>query len=241
MKTLLCILCIAMPTLSFAVEKCQKEVSPSETLYYQINKVLVSPTDSFGRVNISIYKDIISKNNFGEAQSPLEYYQILKSKTETTKMWGMFIVATSSNVGAEQVVIDHKNENLDAQKAKLNALIENSIQHSNSEDKNILYLRNKDGEVSAIDFRLPMSANPVYSSSKDGEVRSFSYEGSGYNLIAPLPINKSLADALSKDKYELEECNESIYTQVKAKDLKFGELVIGKMYESKTVSSGISK
>ena len=86
-----------------------------------------------------------------------------------------------------------------------------------------------------------MSANPIYSSSKDGEVRSFSYERSGYNLIAPLPINKSLAEALSKEKYELEECNENIYTQVKSKDLKLGEHVIGKVFESQTVSSGISK
>ena len=235
MKTLLCILCI-FPSISFA-QNCDKTVSPSETLYYQINKVLVSPTDSFGRLNILIYKDIISKNKFGEAQSALEKYQFLKTKSETKNMFKLFNVVSSSNSNVEKVEVDHKNENLDGQKAKLIALIDNSIQHSNSEDKNILYLQNKDGEVSVIDFRLPMSANPVYSSSKEGEARSFSYESSGYNVIAPLPINKSIADALSKNNYEIEECNKSVYTQVTTKDLKIGDLIIGKI----TVSNGTSK
>lgn len=219
MKALLILLAV-IPTFSFAIEKCQKEVSQSQTLYYEINKIILSPHLTNGSPNLAFYKDLVAKNKFNEAKSEIENYQYATYDITTKKssFFGIFYYSSAqNNYKIENKLVDHKNENLEGKKKELLDLLSQSVNSVTMENNNILIVQTQDGRSAAIDFRLPMSANPISFSTKDSS--KFLASISSKNGIPFTPeSNKTIVEAFEHNQYQVEECDEKVYTSVKTKE-----------------------
>lgn len=227
MKLLICLILI-MPTLSFSLDKCQKEVSSTDTLFYKVNKMSVYPTDENGKLNIKISRDLILNDKFGQPAGQLEAYSIGTYKINVVKKVYLGFVPVTSHrdsikISDQVITVNHSDNEFKAKKkAELLGLIDNALAHSNSQDQNILYLQLKNGDFATIDFRLPLAANPI-SQSKNGVVTALNYELSPYHSKSPILVpNTAITHALSANKYDLEECDESVSTLVRSEKKTMG-------------------
>ena len=157
------------------------------------NALSTSGVDQWGRVPLTTYMSNINNNGFGAAIADTEIYQIYTSSssgsgcTLHTALGGFLTYYTcsggsSSNGTYSTSTVTHSSENLAAKKAELVSIISQTAQYSNSSDKLQLYVQTTAGDVYTIDFRVPMSANPVVKYTKSsGQTALFNYSFSGYN------------------------------------------------------------
>ncbi len=145
-----------------------------------------SGIDQSGRVPLSTYISNINNNGFNAAVADNEIYRFYTSSSSgngCTVKWGFLTVCTgsSSSGGTYSTVnVVHSSENLAAKKTELINIIAQAYAYSNSSDKLQLYVQAANGDVYTIDFRVPMSANPVVKRTSAGLVY-FDYSFSGYS------------------------------------------------------------
>lgn len=236
MKALIISLCL-LPVLTFGTDKCQKEISPTEKLIYKVNNVLLSPLNKDGTINLDFYKDIIVKNKFSPPKAEVEQYTYsVKSNTlALNNYWGIFTVYTTSYGDSltEVKMVNHKAETLEKQKKELLDILNSTVQAVPMQDNNAVALVTNDGRQVIIDFRLPMIANPVVVYTKNNVRSLASISGPGV-IYGPLLPNKDVSEAVAKNQYYVEECDEKVYTKVTTKE----KTVLGIKYtmtESKVV------
>ena len=152
-----------------------------------------SGVDQWGRVLLTTYVSNINNNGFGAAVADTEIYQIYTSTSSgsgcsTHTALGGFLTYYSCSGGSysngtySTTTVTHSSENLAAKKAELLAILGQTAQYSNSADKLQLYVQTSAGDVYTIDFRVPMSANPVVKYTKSsGQTALFNYSFAGYN------------------------------------------------------------
>lgn len=220
MKALIIGLCL-FPVLSFGIERCEKEISPTEKLIYKVNNVLLSPLNTDGTINLDFYKDIVAKNKFAPPKADVEEYRYsLKSNSlSLNNYWGIFTVYTTTygDTLTEVKTINHKSENLEKQKKELLELLNNTVQAVPMQDNNAVALVTKDGRQAIIDFRLPMIANPVVMYTKNNVRSLASITGPGV-VYGPLLPNRDVSEAVTRNQYYIEECDEKVYTKITTKE-----------------------
>lgn len=162
-----------------------------------ISTALTATTDMYGRVAITNYITDINNNAFAVAKADSETYRFLNYTgssgngcTLNSALGGFLTyysctssVSTSNNYGSYDIVNSvHSSENLASKKAELVNLVSQAYTYSNSSDRRQLFIRAINGDVYTIDFRVPMSANPVSKYTQaTGTTRSFDYSFSGYS------------------------------------------------------------
>lgn len=212
---------LLIPALTFATNKCEKEISPTEKLYYKVNTILLSPLNTDGTVNLNFYKDLVTKNKFAPPKAEVEQYtfSVKNNSLGLKNYWGVFTVYTysSGDTLTEVKTIHHKTENLDQHKKELLDLLNNTVQAVPMQDNNAVAVVTKEGKQAIIDFRLPMVANPVVVYSNDN-VRSLASINAPGVIYGPLMPNKDVSEAVARNQYYIEECDEKVYTKVTTKE-----------------------
>ncbi len=163
-----------------------------------VSTVSSAPLDSSGRVSLANYITDINNNAFGAARSVSETYRYLNYDPSSSSngcptnsyLGGMFNFGscfgsstTSMNYGSYDTVnVVQSSENLTSKKNELIALINKSTSYGNSADRKQLGFYTSNGDYFLIDFRVPMSANPVFKYTVATKIkRSFDYSFSGYS------------------------------------------------------------
>jgi hypothetical protein len=163
-----------------------------------ISIAISGSVDSYGRVTLANYITDINNNAFGAARADSETFRFLNSVSGSTGngcpvktvLGGLFSYyacsssssTSSSNYGSYDTVnVIHSTQDLTSKRTELLSLIAQSYQNSNSSDRKQLYIKATNGDVYTIDFRIPMSANPVVKYiASTGSTRTFDYSFSGY-------------------------------------------------------------
>ncbi len=161
---------------------------------------ITASVDQYGRVPLTNYITDINNNAFGVAHADTETFRFLNYTgsaasngcTVKTVLGGFFSyyscssssTSTSSNYGSYDTVnVVHSTQDLTSKKNELQAIINQAFQYSNSSDRRQLFIRTINGDVYTIDFRVPMSANPVVKfTATTGVTRTFDYSFSGYSV-----------------------------------------------------------
>lgn len=163
------------------------------------SSALTAGLDQWGRVPLTNYITDVNNNAFGAARADSETYRYLNYTgsatgsgcTLKTALGGFLtyyacsgVTSPSTNYGSYDTVnVIHSTENLAAKKNELVSIISQSFQYTNSADRKQLYIKVGNGDVYTIDFRLPMSANPVVKfTAATGVTKTFDYTFSGYSV-----------------------------------------------------------
>ena len=178
-----------------SLSSCGKNnsVATNATSAVGTSTVLSASLDQYGRVPLTNYITDVNNNAFGAARNTVETYQYYSSSGSgsgcTSRLTGGFIKfyiwdctsssSTSSSSTYTTVTVDHGSENLAAKKTELINIIGQAVNYSNSSDRRVLYIQTSTG-VYTIDFRIPMSANPVAQTNSSG-TKYFNYSFAGYN------------------------------------------------------------
>ena len=174
-------------------------VSSSGTNTVGSSTALTATTDMYGRVPLANYITDVNNNAFGSARADAETFRFLNYTggssgngcSQKTALGGFLSYyscssstsTSSSNYGSYDTVnVTHSSENLASKKNELLSIISQAYQYSNSSDRKQLYIRTINGDVYTIDYRVPMSANPVVKyTASTGTTRTFDYSFSGYS------------------------------------------------------------
>ena len=179
-----------------ALASCGKNnsVAASATNAIGVSTVSSASLDPYGRVPLTNYIADINNNAFGAARSAVETYQYYSDTGSgsgcTYKSTGGFFSfyywdcssssSSSSSSTYVTVTVDHGTVNLAAKKSELINLIGQTASYSNSSDRKQLHIQTSTGTYT-IDFRIPMSANPVSQTNSSG-TKYFNYSFAGYNF-----------------------------------------------------------
>lgn len=193
-------LVIALMVLT-SLASCGKNnaVSSAGTNAIGSSTAITATTDMYGRVPLANYMTDINNNAFGAARADSETFRFLNytggssgNGCSLKTALGGFLTyysctsstsTSSSNYGSYDTVnVTHSSENLASKKTELLSILGQSYQYSNSADRKQLYIRTISGDVYTIDYRVPMSANPVVKyTASTGVTRTFDYSFSGYS------------------------------------------------------------
>ncbi len=182
-----------------ALASCGKNNSVSSLGTNGNSSALTAGLDQWGRVPLTSYITDVNNNAFGAARADSETYRYLNYIGSTagsgcalkTALGGFLtyytcsgVSSTNTNYGSYDTVnVIHSTENLASKKNELLSIIGQQAQYSNSLDRKQLYIKTANGDVYTIDFRLPMSANPVVKKTlATGVIRTFDYTFSGYSV-----------------------------------------------------------
>ena len=165
---------------------CGKNNSVGTNASTGFSALSTAGTDTYGRVPLQTYIAQINNNGFGAAVADSEIYRFYKTSSSgngcTLHSW--YYICSSSSSGASGTYttanVVHSTESLAAKKTELINLIASARNYSNSTDKTQLYIQTTQGYVYTIDFRVPMSANPVVKYDNTGTTL-FDYSFSGYS------------------------------------------------------------
>lgn len=164
-----------------------------------ISTVLTAPLDSYGRVSLVSYIADINNNAFGAARSDSETFRYLNYDPSTSSNgctnnsylggsisfnYCLNTSSTNFNYGSYDTInVVHSSENLTSKKNELISLINQSYSYGYSPDRKQLGFISSNGDKYLIDFRVPMSANPVYKYTAATKIeRRFDYSFSGYSV-----------------------------------------------------------
>ncbi len=191
-KTLLALLVLA------SLASCGKSNSvastSTSTLGTGTSALSSSTTDMYGRVPLTTYVSNINNNGFAAARADAEIYRFYTSTssgsgcTLKTALGGFLSYYSCSGGSASTgsyttANVTHSTEDLSAKKSELINIIAQAATYSNSADRLQLYIRTSAGDVYTIDFRVPMSANPVVKyTASNGQTKMFDYSFSGYSV-----------------------------------------------------------
>jgi hypothetical protein len=190
-KTLLALLVLA------SLVSCGKNNSVSSTstsaLGTGTSALSSSTTDAYGRIPLTTYIANINNNGFAAARADSEIFRFYTSSSSNsgcslhTALGGFLSYYSCSGGSASTGTytttnVTHSTEDLTAKKNELIGLLGQTYQYSNSADKLQLYIQTTAGDVYTIDFRVPMSANPVVKYTRSsGQTVLFDYSFSGYS------------------------------------------------------------
>lgn len=163
-----------------------------------VSSALSAQLDQWGRVPLANYTADINNNAFAAARADSETLRFINFSggsagngcTTKTALGGFltYYVCSSSSSSSgtydsfDTVNVIHSTENLAIKKTELNGIMNEVAQYSNSYDRKQLFITTKAGDVYTIDFRVPMSANPVLKFTKSaGTTKRFDYSFSGYS------------------------------------------------------------
>jgi len=191
-------LIVALMVLS-TFASCGKNNSVSQgTNTIGSSTAMSAPIDQYGRVPLVNYITDVNNNAFGAARADSETLRFLNytggssGNGCTLKIALGFIpyyscsnsYSNSSNAygNYDTVNVVHSTENLSSKKNELLSIINQAYQYYNSADRKQLYVKVSNGDEYTIDYRVPMSANPVVKySASNGTTRTFDYSFSGYS------------------------------------------------------------
>jgi hypothetical protein len=217
MKALLCLL-LVVPTMAFANLKCQVDLSPTDKLFFAENVTSVTPMSSEGIVNIEAYKEFIDRNLFARPNNQVQEYKRNLTKIESTPTAYGLHYGASRVVASKTETIEETKELVASKKKELLDLIARStVKYNHPEEKYKLYLKDdKTKNQYAIDFRLPISANPVLTSSDEG-LTGVALDYTAYTENNGLLKNTQFDELLSGEKLEIVECDRQVASLVRTK------------------------